>query len=154
MSLPTPNQADQTSVESESRDAAAAFVGTLNFMIGRIGRDCMSTLERTQSPQEFVQAWQARNARYYDAHAKYIVERFDEALSDGGTAKRDTVIEQYFTAIKQKGELSAREWLSRGEGKQACERAVALIESGAADITSDAPMFDELEALVEWAQQH
>jgi hypothetical protein len=141
-------------VESESRDATAAFVGTRNFMIGRIGRDCMPVLGRMETPQQFVQAWQARNTKYYVSSIQYMTKRFDEALAEGGAAKRDTVLTAYVTNVQRNGEASANDWLSRGERKQACERAVAIIESGASDIASKIRMFDELEALVNWVQQH
>ena len=139
-------------VESESRDAAAAYIGTQNFMIGRIGRECMAILGRVQSPQQFVQAWQTRNAKYYLAHTKYMVKRLNEALLEGGTAKRDTVLANYSTSVRHEGEGAANDWLSRGERKQTCERVVASIESGAADITSRVPIFEELDALGNWAQ--
>jgi hypothetical protein len=139
-------------VESESRDAAAAFIGTQNFMIGRIGRECLATMGRTDTPQQFVQAWQARNAKYYLAHTKYMVKRLDEALSEGGTAKRDAILASYSTSVKRNGEGAANVWLSRGERTQACERVIASIESGASDITSGVPIFEELEALSKWAQ--
>lgn len=141
-------------VESESRDAAAAFIGTQLFMIGRVGRECMPTLERAQTPLQFVQAWQARNAQFYEAHIKYMVKRLDEAQSEGGTAERDTVLGNYSAAIEHNGDVAANEWLSRGEQKQACVRVIALIENGAFDFTSEGPIFDELEALVSWAQQY
>jgi hypothetical protein len=141
-------------VESESRDAAAAFIGTQNFMIGRIGRDCMSSLDRMETPQQFVRAWQGRNTKYYVSSTKYMTKRLDEALAEGGTVKRDAVLATYSTIIQRNGEASAKVWLSRGEQKQACERAVAIIESGAADITPKVRMFDELEALADWAEKH
>jgi hypothetical protein len=139
---------------TESRDAAAAFVGTENFMIGRIGRDCMSVLDRMETPQQFVQAWQERNAKYYVSSIQYMKQRLDEALAEGGTAKRDTVLTAYMTNVQRNGDAAAKEWLSRGERKQACERAVAAIESRAADITPRMRMFNEMEALVDWAQKH
>ena len=141
-------------VENESRDAAAAFVGTENFMIGRIGRDCMSVLGRMETPQQFVQAWQKRNSKYYVSSIQYMNKRLDEALAEGGTAKRDIVLNAYMTNVQRNGDAAAKDWLSRGEPKQACERAVATIESGAADITPKVRMFDELEALAAWGQQY
>lgn len=141
-------------VESESRDAAAAFVGTENFMIGRIGRDCMQVLDRMETPQQFVKAWQDRNTKYYVASIRYMSKRLDEALAEGGAAKRDTVLAVYATNVQRDGDAAAKDWLSRGERKQACEHAVATIESGAADITPKMRMFNELEALVNWVQQH
>ena len=141
-------------VESESRDAAAALIGTRNFVIGRIGRDCMQVLGRMETPQQFVKAWQDRNTKYYVASIRYMSKRLGEALAEGGAAQRDTVLAAYVTNVQGNGEASANDWLSRGERKEACERAVAIIESGAADITPKIRMFDELEALVNWVQQH
>jgi hypothetical protein len=140
-------------VENESRDAAAAFVGTENFMIGRIGRDCMSVLGRMETPQQFVETWQRRNSKYYVASIRYMGKRLDEALAEGGTAKRDTVLAAYTANIQSSGDASAKNWLSRGDRKQACERAVTVIESGANDITPKLRMFGELEALADWAGQ-
>jgi hypothetical protein len=141
-------------VENESRDAAAAFVGTENFMIARIGRDCMSVLGRAETPQQFVQAWQERNAKYYVSTMQYMKRRLDEALAEGGTAKRDAVLSAFMMNVQRNGDAAAKDWLSRGERIPACERAVALIESGAADITPKVRIFDELEALAAWGQQH
>jgi hypothetical protein len=141
-------------VESESRDAAAAFVGTRNFMIGRIGRDCMPVLGRMETPQQFVQVWQGRNKKYYVSSIRYMSKRLDEALAEGSAAKRDTVLNAYVTNVQSNGDAAAKDWLSRGEQKETCEHAVATIESGAADITPKMRMFDELEALVNWVQQH
>lgn len=140
-------------VESESRDAAAAFVGTENFMIGRIGRDCMSVLGRMETPQQFVETWQRRNSKYYAAAVNYMSKRLDEALAEGGAAKRDTVLAAYLTNIQSDGDASAKDWLARGDQKQACKRAVTAIESGAVDITPKIRMFGEIEALADWAQQ-
>lgn len=140
-------------VESESRDAAAAFIGARNFMIGRIGRDCMSVLDRMETPQQFVQTWQQRNSKYYGATIKYMSRRLEEALAEGGTAKRDTVLAAYSANIQSSGDASAKDWLARGDRKQACESAVAAIESGAVDIRPTLRMFGEIEALAAWAQQ-
>ena len=141
-------------IENESRDAAAAFIGTHNFMIGRIGRDCMPVLGRMETPQQFVQAWQQRNAKYYASAIRYMKQRLDEALAEGGTARRDAILAVYTSKVQSNGDAAAKDWLARGAPKQACEQAVATIESGAADITSRIRMFDELEALTAWAQQH
>lgn len=140
-------------VESESRDAAAAFVGEENFMIGRIGRDCMSVLGRMETPQQFVETWQRHNSKYYSATIKYMSRRLDEARAEGGMAKRDTVLATYTSNIQSSGEASANDWLARGDRKQACERAVTAIENGAVDITLKLRMFGELQALANWAQQ-
>lgn len=41
-------------ITTESRDASTAYIGTVNFVVGRVGRDCLSKLGRKDSSQEFV----------------------------------------------------------------------------------------------------
>ena len=139
-------------VTSESRDAAAAYVGTTNFTVGRIGRDCLALLGRPESPQEFVQAWQGRNAKYYIAHQKYMLKRLDQALVEGGVPARDAVAIAYGSAVRREGDASAARWLQQDGKEKGCSRAVQLVDSGAMDIGPKVPIISELDALVTWGQ--
>jgi hypothetical protein len=137
---------------SESRDAATAYVGTINFIVGRVGRDCLSLLGRSELPQQFAGAWQQRNAKYVAAAAKYLERRLEEASASGGPEKRDAVLREVTTAVHSSGENTVRSWLERGDKQEACKRAVALVEAGGLDISANSPMFSELEALAAWAR--
>lgn len=139
-------------VTSESRDAASAYMGTTNFVVGRLGRECLPLLGRSETPQEFVSAWQQRNAKYYAASMKYMVKRLDIALATGGTNVRDAVAREYGTAVRRDGEGSVADWFSKGSKEDVCKRAIALIDAGAMDISPKAPIYGELEALVSWAK--
>lgn len=139
-------------VVSKSRDAASAFIGTTNFVVGRIGRDCLVLLGRPESANEFVGAWQQRNTRYYAASVKYMVRRLEEALAAGGAADRDAVAHAYGSAVRREGEATVERWFQQDSKEKVCGRVVSLIDAGAMDVNPKLPIFTELEALAAWAQ--
>lgn len=140
------------SVTSESRDAASAYMGTANFVVGRLGRECLSLLGRTETPKEFVGTWQQRNAKYYSASMKYMVKRLDISLAVGGAPARDAVAREYGAAVRRDGEGSVADWFRKGNKEDVCKRVVALIDSGAMDVSPKVPIYGELEALATWAE--
>jgi hypothetical protein len=138
---------------NESRDAATAYVGTGNFIVGRIGRDCLSLLDRKQTPQQFVAAWQQRNARYVLAAAKYMELRLQQAMAHGGAPERDAMLAEITEIARSKAEPLVRSWLGTGTPEEACKKSLELVDAGALDFNAGAPMFNELEALAKWAAQ-
>lgn len=146
----SPGQSD--SPYSESRDAASAYIGTNNFLIGRFGAECLPLVGRTESPKEFVQAWQQRNAKYFAASVKYMGKRLDDALAKGGVEQRDAVLREYAVAVRGNGAKAVDEWLGKGTKEEACKRAIIAIDAGKFDISPSIPIYDELEALAAWAQ--
>ena len=146
------NAQDSDALISESRDAASAFMGTTNFVVGRLGLECLSLLGRPETPKRFVGAWQQRNAKYFSASIKYMGKRLDAALSSGGTVARDSVLREYSSAVKRDGEGSVADWFRKGNKEGTCKRAIALIDTGAMDVSTKVPIYDELEALASWAE--
>lgn len=140
-------------VESESRDASIAYIGSTNFVVGRVARDCLTLIDRTETPQIFVSAWQQRNAKYLAATQKYMVARFAETEASGGVEKRNAVISALNSAVRNSAEATATTWLDKPDKLEACKRATSLIDSGGFDISPNSPMFQELENLVAWAQR-
>ncbi len=139
-------------VASESRDAATAYIGTSNFIVGRIGRDCLALVGRNDTPQQFVGNWQQRNLKYVAASAKYMEKRLDEAQTSGGIEKRNAVVREVTTIVQNNGGATVRSWIERGDKLEACKRAIAIVDAGGMDISPRVPMFSELEALAVWAQ--
>jgi len=139
-------------IASESRDAATAYVGTSNFVVGRLGRDCLSLVGRTDTPQQFVGNWQQRNLRYVAASAKYMEKRLEEAQASGGLEKRNAVVREVTSIVQNNGSATVRSWIERGDKQEACKRAIAIVEAGGMDISPRIPMFNEIEALAVWAQ--
>lgn len=142
-----------TPATSESRDAALAYVGTGNFIVGRLGRECLAIVGRTESPQEFVAQWQQRNALYVDASAKYMEKRLEEAAASGGEEKRAAVLKLMRDAVVGGGEQAVRSMLQNGRREESCMRAISLLDAGGLDISPKTPMFKELEGLVRWAKE-
>ena len=138
---------------SESRDASTAYIGTANFVVGRVGRDCLSLLGRTDTPQSFVAVWQQRNFQYLMASQKYMEARFSEAEATGGMEKKNAIIGSLNAAVRSGAESTVKSWLDRPDKIEACKRAISLIESKAYDVSPTTPMYGELESLVAWAQR-
>jgi hypothetical protein len=141
------------SVTTESRDAASSFIGTANFIVGRVGRECLAMVGRTESAQQFVSTWQQRNAPYVTASAKYMDKRLDEVAASGGAEKRDAFLRQLRDVVQGNGDSVVRSWLQSGSKVDGCMRAVTLVDTGALDISPKIPMYREIEALVRWAEQ-
>lgn len=142
------------SATTESRDASVAYVGTANFVVGRVGRDCLTLLGRSDSPQEFVETWQQRNLKYLEASQKYIDARLAEAQATGGTGKREAVLRELTTAVRGGAAAIVQSWLIGPDKTDACKRAVAIIDTGAYDFSPTSPMYAELENLVAWAAKN
>jgi hypothetical protein len=141
------------SVVTESRDASSAAIGTLNFTVGRLARDCLSILNRPETAKEFLAVWQQRNAKYLSASIKYMGKRLDEAKSTGGDAGVKAVLGAYQNAISKDGGGAVQDWFSKGKKEEVCQRAISIIEAGGMDISSKMPMYDELESLSVWAAE-
>jgi hypothetical protein len=138
---------------TESRDASAAYVGTSNFIVGRMAQECLAVIGKKETPQEYVSLWQKRNSKYYAASMTYMTMRLKEAERNGGTELMSKVLAAYTSAVRGDGEAAVRSNLSNGEKSEACNRWVAAVDSGAFDINSSSPMFDELNALVKYFEQ-
>lgn len=143
----------QERVESESRDAVLGYMTTQNVLIGRMARDCLAVLGRPETPQNFVRAWQARNAKYMLAVNQYMEKRLAEIAAAHGEARRDAQLQAWIVEARARADESWNEILKRGERPAVCQRSIGLIEAGAFDVNARAPMFGEIEALVQWAER-
>jgi hypothetical protein len=135
----------------ESRDAATGFVGSMQFTVGRIARDCLASLGRTESPQAFVEAWLLRNGKYAAAASAHVEQRMNEAEAKGEGAKN--LVLREIAAVRGEAERGIHSLYERNGKEVVCKRMVALIESGGYDVTPRLPMFNEIEALLMWAQK-
>lgn len=144
--------AQPASVASSSRDTALTYVGSGNFIVGRLARECLGLVGRADTPQEVVARWQDRNAPYVDASAKYMEKRLAEAEATGGQAAREALQQAMRNAVIGSGEEAVRAML-QGRREEACMRAISLLDAGGLDISPKTPMYQELEGLVRWAQE-
>ena len=141
---------------SDARDAAAAFVATQAFVVGRLGRDCLELLGRHESPREFIEAWQQQNAKYYDAAIKYMDVRLRQVADNTGPSDRDGVERAYNNAVAQRGEAAVNSLFQKGAKDEVCKFELTLIDSGRMNMdaiigSSALPVLKEVEALATWA---
>jgi hypothetical protein len=136
-------------VRTESRDAALAYIGTMNFIVGRISRDCLKVVGRSESPQEVVQNWQQRNAKYVMAAAKYMETILDNAQTAGGAQGREVLLNKILSASRAPADAMIRGWIEKDGQEVACKRSVQLVDANAFDVSPRVPMFTELESLAD-----
>ncbi len=148
-----PAVAQTISVTSESRDASIAFLGTANFVVGRLGRDCLVPIGRNETPQAFVNVWQQRNAKYLLAMQKYLDARLAEAEVAGGVAGREKIMRELTIAVQTGASAILKTLLDHPDQFDACRRAINFIDAGRYDVNQSMPIYPELEALIRWAQQ-
>jgi hypothetical protein len=149
-------QAQGPSPFTEGRNAAAAFIGTQNFMIGRMSRECQPVLEKPEAwVKEPVTAWQSRNSRYWRANLNYMTKQLDAALAKGGASVRDRVVAAYSSAVHKDGAGAVDDWFNKSKGsrQEACERFFSFLTEGKFDIRSGGPLSTELDDLVEHFQE-
>ncbi len=140
---------------SKSRDSSAAFVATQNFVVGRLGRDCLGDMGRSETPLEYQQKWQKENAKYYDAATKYMEVRLSQ-LED--PAERDAVERSYYASVQKTGEAAISRQFSNGSKSEVCKYAITLVDSGSMNIeefgkATKLPIMKDLEELAEWAKK-
>lgn len=124
----TPGEA-KVSAATESRDASTGYLGTANFNVGRIGRDCLALIGRTETPQAFVSVWQQRNMKYLMAAAKYLEARLAEAEATGGVERRNAVISELVAAVRSSAEASAKSRIDAPDKQAACKRVLQDIQA-------------------------
>jgi hypothetical protein len=141
------------SVIAESRDASIAFLGTANFVVGRVGRDCLTQIGRNETPQTFVSVWQQRNGKYLLAMQKYLEARLAEAEVAGGVAGREKIMRELTIAVQTGANVILKTLLDHPDQYDACRRAINFIDAGRYDVNQSMPIYSELESLVDWAQR-
>ena len=150
--LVTSARAQDDGLETESRNVASAFMGAANFVVGRIGIECLPMLGRLETPREYVNIWQERNAKYYTASTRYIAKKMEAADAIGGSVARDAVLKEYSTIVRKEGEATIFDWIGRGNKREGCQRAVMLIDKGILDVNPEVPVYQDLQALAVWSK--
>jgi hypothetical protein len=140
-------------VASKSRDSSAAFVATQNFIVGRLGRDCLTEIGRTETPLEFQAKWQKDNMKYYGAAVKYMDARLAE-IED--PEERRAIEGSYYASVQKTAESAIARQFSTGAKNDVCKYAMTLIDTGSMNIEEFAkanklPIMQDIEELVTWS---
>lgn len=138
----------------DSRDASADVVLTASFIVGRIGRDCLSELGRPETPRGYLNSWRRENATYYDAADKYMAQRLSKV---DDVFDRDRIESMYYRVAAAKGDAIVGQWFEHHRKADVCRFALTMIDTGATNVDAIAqsatpPIIDDLHALVEWAK--
>jgi hypothetical protein len=139
------------SVVTPARDAAAIYIAQGNFIVQRLGSECLTLVGRAESAETFAANWQRRNSRYVEASARYMERRMEEATA-AGQDRREALLNELRQAVQGNGEAALRGLLQGGKA-DGCMYGVTLVDTGALDINSKLPQFEQLEALARWAAQ-
>lgn len=146
LAAPAARAQQPAAVATPERDAAAVYIAQGNYIVSRLATECLLVLGRAESPKSYVQSWEARNARYVGASAKYMDRRVEEA----GAAQADALRAAFRQAVQDNGEAALRQLL-QGRREEGCMTGITMVDAGALDISSKLPQFDQLEALARWA---
>lgn len=141
------------SVGSPSRDIATLTISATNSAVGRVARECLALVGRSESPEQFVTQWRQRNLRFVSASSKYLDRRLEDAGTTGGPEQREALLHNIRQAVQSDGDSLARTLLQRGRKEDACMNAVTLVDTGVLDITPKLPTYPDIESLVRWAEQ-
>jgi hypothetical protein len=79
-------------------------------------------------------------------------KRLEEAAAGGGAGKREAVLDEIRAAVQGSGDDAVRSLL-QGRKEEGCMRAITLIDTGVLDISSKEPLYDDIAALVRWAER-
>lgn len=142
-------------VASQARDASAAFVATQNFIVGRIGRDCLPVMNRSETARDYQQKWQKDNARYYDAATRYMEMRL-AAIPD--EQERDGLERAYYSSVQGKGMAAVKSLFKNGPDAEVCKYALTLIDGGSMNVDTMAAgvkgnLKTDLDALAVWGEK-
>lgn len=141
-------------VAAKNRDAAAAFVATQNFIVGRLGRDCLAQIGRSETPLEYQTKWQTDNAPYYGAATKYMDARLAEIEN---AEERDAVERAYYASVQKTAEAALNRQFSNGSKDDVCKYAMTLVDTGSMNIeefgkANKLPIMQDLQELVAWSK--
>ena len=140
----------EATIYTEPHNAAAAYLGTLHFMVGRMGRDCVGPLSGAESfPQDLVARWEGRNVEYYRASKVYLGNLFPYYERTRGKDFGTAAMNEYLRSVQGQGAATAEGMLAAPDRKAACAAFVARVGAGDYDIKESRPYFKELTELVE-----
>ena len=139
-------------VATQARDTAAVFIAQSNYLVSRLGAECLTLVGRAESPQALAASWRQRNIRYVSASSKYLDQRLEEAQAEGGSLRRESMLGEIRNAVQNAGESSLHTLL-QGRKEETCMRAITLLDTGTLDIGSNLPQIEQLDALVRWAEK-
>ena len=141
-------------VTSEERDATRKYIETVNYLVGRMDRDCSNASTIGNQSESLASKWQSENKPFVSASKTYMQRKLGEALKNGGEELRDKILRESLLGSREIGD-QAFEDMIKGDGKEeGCNKALVLFEQGGFNFTPKHPLIDHLMELVSWARQN
>lgn len=135
---------------SEPRNAAASFVGALNFSIGRLGSTCAPILgESAAYPKSLAEAWRTQNTLYYTTSINYFAE-YSLSLMD---TKGADAFAGFQVALRKEFEKTGNAFVdtqvvgNKKEKVASCKALVEKVKAGGFNITDTNEFFATLNAM-------
>lgn len=140
----------EAEIYSEPHNAAAAAIGTQNFIVGRMAKECYATIGKPESfVQEFTQAWQKRNDPYLTAAIMYTANLLSYYERTQGPEIKQAVLQAYVQAVRGQGAAAVADRFASGSRVEVCNRFISQVDAGLFDVTPDYPFFKELTEVVQ-----
>jgi hypothetical protein len=141
----------EAEIYSVSHVAAAGYLGMVNFVVGRMSRDCARTLNRKESfAKEKEALWQERNAEYYQSATMLSANNASYHERIEGPASREFVLKGLIDNTRKTGEEFVETYFQSARDKPtACSRFQQEFEQGVYDVTPRLPFYNELNEIVD-----
>lgn len=133
------------------RNAAAGYVGSMKFFVGRVARNCRDLLNKNDKyMNNIVDSWIETNDSYVKASELWILTVVTGIAFKHNLEVAKKIKGQIAQSVSEHGDRSANDFLSGNteENTSACLQFKSLVASGRFDITSKTPLYSHLEELV------
>jgi hypothetical protein len=135
---------------SEPRNAAATFVGAINFSIGRLGSTCAPILgEAAGFPKALAETWRSQNAIYYTTSINYFTEYSLTLFETKGSAAIAGFQETLHKEFEKTGNafVEAQVVGSKKQKTASCKALIEKVKAGGFNITDTNEFFATLGAM-------
>jgi tetratricopeptide (TPR) repeat protein len=138
----------------ESYHASVGFVMTLNNLIERTAKSCMPHLNKDDKwMNDLIFSWTNTNKQYVNASKLYLENYFDE-LSSKNKEASESLQKHILKEVTINSEVSTQAILSKYTSKiKSCKEFEDNVMQGNYDITTKTKMYNELQNLVNIANQ-
>jgi len=139
----------EATIYTEPHNAASAAIGTANFIVGRMARECYAALGESESfVQSFTKSWQQRNEKYIRAATIYAANVLSYYERTKGSQAKEAALREYVSSVRGQGAATVEEWLAKGERADVCRRFRSHVEAGSLDMGPTHPLYKEATELV------
>lgn len=137
---------------TEELDTALGYYFQQYYHVDGVARHCLAILGRTESPQDYVEAWQQRNRKYVAAADQYLNRRLEDMSAEAGPDRAEDFRNTLTSTAQSKAQGTIQIVYAFVGGKTlGCKPMVSLVDAGEHDIKPTSPSFYEFEPLARWA---